>query len=173
MRGRVARGESVWHASAPVCLGLGASRGPEHDWCLHPLPGEPRWQLLATVQGHHPSTIFSVDWGQQGQIASGCADNAIRVFAEASAAAEPGTSPGASSCGGEGAVPSVRQLFLKQQEQQQQQWVLQCTHEQAHDADVNCVRWHPHTPGLLASAGDDGIVRLWLYTPPPASECNE
>jgi cytosolic iron-sulfur protein assembly protein CIAO1 len=32
---------------------------------------------------------------------------------------------------------------------------------QAHEADVNCVRWCPTDPTLLASAGDDRVVRLW------------
>ena len=34
---------------------------------------------------------------------------------------------------------------------------------EAHPADVNCVRWNPTDPTLLASAGDDGSVRLWRY----------
>jgi WD40 repeat protein len=34
---------------------------------------------------------------------------------------------------------------------------------QAHPSDVNCVRWHPTDPALLASAGDDGSIRLWRY----------
>lgn len=33
--------------------------------------------------------------------------------------------------------------------------------EEAHSADVNCIQWHPNTPGLLASAGDDGSIKLW------------
>jgi len=33
----------------------------------------------------------------------------------------------------------------------------------AHPADVNAVRWHPKRPGLLATAGDDGRVKLWLF----------
>ncbi len=33
----------------------------------------------------------------------------------------------------------------------------------AHASDTNCVRWHPTIPGLLASAGDDGILKLWQY----------
>ena len=33
--------------------------------------------------------------------------------------------------------------------------------ENAHTADVNCVQWHPQDPTLLASAGDDGSIKLW------------
>lgn len=29
--------------------------------------------------------------------------------------------------------------------------------------DVNCVRWHPRDGACLASAGDDGAVRLWKF----------
>mmetsp|Transcript_19826 Transcript_19826/g.44949 ORF Transcript_19826/g.44949 Transcript_19826/m.44949 type:complete len:438 (+) Transcript_19826:72-1385(+) len=36
---------------------------------------------------------------------------------------------------------------------------------QAHDGDVNCVAWSPTTPGLLASAGDDNLVKLWRCVP--------
>ena len=28
-------------------------------------------------------------------------------------------------------------------------------------SDVNCVRWNPREPGLLASCGDDRAVRIW------------
>ena len=33
----------------------------------------------------------------------------------------------------------------------------------SHSGDVNSVRWNPTDPGVLASAGDDGHVRLWKY----------
>lgn len=35
----------------------------------------------------------------------------------------------------------------------------------AHDTDVNCVRWNPQDSRLLASASDDGSVKLF-YLPP-------
>ena len=36
---------------------------------------------------------------------------------------------------------------------------------EAHSGDVNCVRWNPQAASayLLASAGDDGIIKLWRW----------
>jgi len=42
---------------------------------------------------------------------------------------------------------------------------LAAQRRQAHPTDVNSVRWHPRDASLLASAGDDGTVRLWRLRP--------
>lgn len=47
-------------------------------------------------------------------------------------------------------------------------WQLLAAAQEAHDQDVNCVRWHPTDLSLLASAGDDGVVRLWRCAVPDA-----
>lgn len=36
-----------------------------------------------------------------------------------------------------------------------------CTKTNAHQSDVNCVCWHPQDPTLLASCGDDGLIKIW------------
>ena len=117
--------------------------------------GEQRWRLLTTLSGYHDRTIFSVDWSKDGLIATGGADNAIRIFAEAGGSGGGGSGEG----GGE-----LREVFLPGEAGS---FSLACTQAVAHATDVNCVRWHPAEPGLLASASDDGTVKLWRCTPAP------
>ena len=94
---------------------------------------------MARLAGFHTATVYSVDWSRQsGAIASGGADDSIRVFAE-----DP---------------------------EQAQGWAMdqpsfRCVAHvpSAHASDVNCVRWNPRRPELLASAGDDQLVKIWRF----------
>ncbi|KAJ7524171.1 hypothetical protein O6H91_18G080600 [Diphasiastrum complanatum] len=93
------------------------------------------WKHLCTISGHHERTIFSVHWSRtNGLIATGSADDCIRIFAE-----DPTN-----------VASSVS--FCKVLEKQK-----------AHEGDVNSVRWHPKDPRLLASAGDDGVIKIWEF----------
>lgn len=106
------------------------------DTTGHPLANNDTWKHLCTISGYHDRTIFSVHWSKSsGIIASASGDDCIRLFSENLY---------------DGLLldeaPSYRMLLKK---------------EKAHTTDVNCVRWHPQEPGLLASASDDGIVKVW------------
>lgn len=76
----------------------------------------------------------------------GCGDNAVRLF-------EGGQPQSAELSGSGDHGAAAFQLAL--------------TKQQAHNADVNCVRWSPKDPTLLATAGDDNTIRLWRYRPDP------
>jgi len=41
------------------------------------------------------------------------------------------------------------------------QFTLLSTLERAHTADVNCVKFHPTMPHILASCSDDGTIKIW------------
>ncbi|GAQ77650.1 Transducin [Klebsormidium nitens] len=97
--------------------------------------GAGAWKHVSTISGYHERTIFSVDWSRMnGLIASASGDDAIRIFADDE---EPPSTTG---------QPTFSQVAKK---------------EKAHSTDVNCVRWHPTDPRLLASASDDMCVKIW------------
>lgn len=90
------------------------------------------WKHICTLSGYHDRTIFSVHWSREGIIASGAADDAIRLFAE----------------DGDGLVDGPKyHLLLKK--------------DKAHDMDVNSVQWSSAGNRLLASASDDGTIKIW------------
>ncbi|XP_077214381.1 protein CIA1-like [Tasmannia lanceolata] len=90
------------------------------------------WKHVSTLSGYHDRTIFSVHWSREGVIASGAADDAIRLFSESKVDLVDG--------------PSYRMLLKK---------------EKAHDMDVNSVQWNSNESGILASASDDGTIKIW------------
>ncbi|GAB4856393.1 Cytosolic iron-sulfur protein assembly protein [Ancistrocladus abbreviatus] len=96
------------------------------------------WRHLCTISGYHDRTIFSVHWSRDGIIASGAADDAIRLFVENKDSSIDG---------------SMYKLLSKK--------------EKAHEMDINSVQWSPMKNRLLASASDDGTVKIWELVSKP------
>ncbi len=44
------------------------------------------------------------------------------------------------------------------------QWRVSARAIRAHSGDVNCVAWRPGSNTILASCGDDGLVRVWQFS---------
>ncbi|XP_047334309.1 protein CIA1 [Impatiens glandulifera] len=94
--------------------------------------GTERWKHLCTLAGYHDRTIFSVHWSREGIIASGAADDAIRLFVENKDGLVDG--------------PMYKMLLKK---------------DNSHDMDVNSVQWSSSDKNLLASSSDDGTIKIW------------
>ncbi|KAF0294547.1 putative cytosolic iron-sulfur protein assembly protein CIAO1 [Amphibalanus amphitrite] len=93
-----------------------------------------QWSCVALLSGFHQRAVYDVAWCPlTGLLATACGDDAVRVFAE-----EPGA--------GDGGAPAFG---------------LVASVPRAHGRDVNAVSWSPTERGLLASAGDDNLVKLW------------
>ncbi len=111
------------------------------DWVPPCVPAAaPSWRRACTLSGYHERTVYSVDWSRlHGRIATGAADNCIRVFQEVTSRA---------------AGDSSTDTFE-----------LEVLAPGAHRGDVNCVRWCPREASVLVSAGDDGLIKLWRFVP--------
>jgi len=81
----------------------------------------------------------------RGGIATGGGDNSIRVYQRREGKESGGEGNGT----GDGVAD--------------EEYTLRAEQRRAHAGDVNCVRWHPSRPELLASAGDDGLVKVWTW----------
>jgi len=95
------------------------------------------WKCVGKLENAHSQSVYSVDCAPSraghGRIVSGGGDDCINVYREV---------------GGTSDAP----LF-----------VTDVCAKAAHKGDVNCVKWHPTDGRLIASAGDDGLVKIWSY----------
>ena len=130
-------GSTVWALAFSADGAALASVSDDRTLVLWRETSEAQYEKAAAAEAVHERTIYSVDWaaaGAGGLLATGGSDDAICVLRAEAAAADAG--------GGVALRPVARR-------------------ERAHDTDVNAVAWAPGADGWLASAGDDGTVRLW------------
>jgi|EP00979_Chaetoceros_neogracilis_P003588 WD40 repeat protein len=95
------------------------------------------WKCVGKLPDAHSQPVYTVDCAPSkaghGRIVSGGGDDCINVYREV---------------GGTSDAP----LFA-----------IDVSVKKAHMGDVNCVKWHPTDGRLIASAGDDGLVKIWNY----------
>ncbi|KAJ8537661.1 hypothetical protein K7X08_014201 [Anisodus acutangulus] len=152
------------HTSTISCLSFNFNSGNKMASCSDDLTikiwsGESQniersktfWTHVFTLSGYHDRTIFSVDWMREiircvpeeedpEIIASSGADDPIRLFIE-----------------------------NKDNEVDGLPFKLLLRKEKAHEMNINSVKWNAGDKRLLASASDDGIVKIWeLVCPWPA-----
>ena len=153
------------HASTVWCLGLapsgvrlfsGSEDGSVAIWRMYTAAERRRlfpraanrsstdglWNCVGKLPDAHSGyAVLDVDCAPSraghGRIASGGGDNGINIYREETA---------------EGSGSSDTPKFA-----------MEAMAAEAHEGDVNCVRWHPRDGTCLVSCGDDGAVKLWKY----------
>mmetsp|Transcript_4974 Transcript_4974/g.7985 ORF Transcript_4974/g.7985 Transcript_4974/m.7985 type:complete len:232 (+) Transcript_4974:360-1055(+) len=91
------------------------------------------------LKGHHKRAIYHLDWNSSTDvIATAGGDDTVKIF-----------------------------LDKKGGDAGKADWDLAFSLDKAHSGDVNCVKWQPEAKEqVLATGGDDGLVRLWRLTWP-------
>lgn len=95
------------------------------------------WKCVSVIQGYHSRTIYDVSWCRSSDtLVSASGDNALAFYARS------------------------------KENSSGQEDIFSCVDKfgQSHSCDINSVAWNQNQPGLLASAGDDCIIKLWKYS---------
>lgn len=126
----------------------------------------PRFVVAARVEALRPEPLYCVSWCPgRDLLAVGGGDDSIHVLGKISATEDDVQSielaETASDCNDVGS-PS-HQPNGDATTRLTEQWEIKCSEKRGHDGDVNCVSWSPQDPKILASCGDDGLIRIWRY----------
>lgn len=161
-------GRGAVHTSTVWCLGInpggvrflsGSEDGSMAIWKMYTATERkrlfPREHAVSSTDGlwncvgrlpdaHAGYAVLSVDCAPSraghGRIASGGGDNCIQIYREET---------GGSGAGSSSDAPK---------------FAIEAMAINAHDGDVNCVKWYPRDGTSLVSCGDDGAVRIWKYS---------
>mmetsp|Transcript_2916 Transcript_2916/g.4481 ORF Transcript_2916/g.4481 Transcript_2916/m.4481 type:complete len:336 (+) Transcript_2916:22-1029(+) len=109
--------------------------------CDTPLDPSGTWRKTSMLANLHSCPIYSVDWSpHMNIIASAAGDNHIQLSSYKRQA------------DGGGLLTKISET------------------RNAHEGDVNCVRWNISSKGdfsrYFLTTGDDGLVKIWKYTAP-------
>ncbi|KAL9255879.1 CIA1-like protein [Drosera capensis] len=130
--------------------------------------GDDDWSCVQTLNescNGHTSTVWSLSFNNEGDKMVTCSDDlTIKVW---------GTD-GLIKISGDGYVPwddmiasgaadDAIRIFAENKDAQDDEpmYKLLTNKGKAHEMDVNCVQWSPMANQLLASASDDGTIKIW------------
>ena len=109
-------------------------------------PGGHKFKNVSTLSGYHTRPVYDVSWSKlNGYIATGSGDDSICIF-RLSSPNDPND-----PCAGMDPNDPCAGMNLD--------LVTRVT--SAHDNDVNCIQWNPVDSSILASASDDGTIKVW------------
>lgn len=134
---------TVWSAAFSATGEFLASTGDDKTvriWKNHahdklPTVEANSWKCISTIQGYHSRTIYDVSWCKSTDtIVSSSGDNSLAFYSK-----------------------------MRDESSGEEMFVGIDKFSQAHDCDINSVSWNNKTSGLLATAGDDRLIKIWKF----------
>lgn len=133
-------GNLLFSVSADSCLIIWNREAPDPSV----IGAASRFVVIGRIDRLTSEPLYSVSWSKKRRVlAIGSGDDSIHLVRQTSARSEMPT-----------ALTETWQVFY--------------TEKRAHSGDVNCVAWSVHDQHLLASSGDDGLVRIWELNTEPS-----
>lgn len=154
-------GNLLFSVSADFCLIVWQREAP------HPslIGAAPRFIVMARIDQLTSEPLYSVSWcKKQSTLAIGAGDDSIHLVRQAivqNVANEETDVQNGNQISTPNNVLPVDQNELLVETGLPETWKVIYTEKRAHVGDVNCVAWCKHDQNLLASAGDDGLIRIW------------
>ncbi|KAI7747526.1 hypothetical protein M8C21_016728 [Ambrosia artemisiifolia] len=154
-----------WHPTVDVLFSCSydntikvwAEDGDSDDWrCV---------QTLNESNCGHSSTVWAISFNATGEKMVTCSDDlTIKVWGVDIARLQSGdTNASWEGIIATGAADDAICLFIESEDHSVDgpKYKLLLKKEKAHDMDINAVRWSPTENRLLASASDDGTIKIW------------
>lgn len=118
---------------------------------------DPSWEALCVLRDQHEGAIYTVDWSHQSDlVVTGGGDDALHIYQERPLKkTEAPDDSEQEQCSGDLSETDNKDS------QNEESFSLVATLLNAHDGDVNCVKWNPQNGFIFASCGDDGFIYLW------------
>ncbi|GJD08504.1 Probable cytosolic iron-sulfur protein assembly protein CIAO1 [Galdieria sulphuraria] len=119
---------------------------------------DPSWETFCVLRDQHERAIYTVDWSHQsGLVVTGGGDDALHIYQEnalrrneSSDVTEEQFAPHRDLADDSGEVSHHAEPFS-----------IAAVLLNAHEGDINCVKWNPLDGYVFASCGDDGFIYIW------------
>eukprot|EP00039_Didymoeca_costata_P002897 m.63607 g.63607 ORF g.63607 m.63607 type:complete len:341 (-) comp11590_c0_seq3:1285-2307(-) len=127
-------GEMMASCSSDATVKIWRAYAPGNPQGIKTSGNDSKWKCVCTLSGYHDRPIYDIAWSSSGYLAS---------------------------CGGDNRLVILKLVKERQEQDETPIFELVSSRLHAHDEDLNGLHWNPGPDNILATASDDGTIKLW------------